>query len=105
VKKHAPIYRLKVRYEAPSGKTWEDKEVEGRFIEWFNEDGYLQQAELKTWLARNIEVVGKADPQSKEAIEDQALGKAIELPNEPARSSGLEAPSGAKAAKKSKRKA
>ena len=105
VRKHVPLYTLKVRYEAPSGKVWEDKEFEGRFAEWFNEDGYLQQAELRRWLARNIDVISKADPQSKEVIDEKAPRETIEIASEPARSSGLEAQGGAKAAKKSKRKA
>lgn len=65
IQKHKPIYKLKVRYEAPSGKKWEDKEIEGTFMEWFNEDGFLQHADLRKWLARNIDVVGQADPQSQ----------------------------------------
>ena len=105
MKKQVPIYRLRVRYEAPSGKIWEDKEIEGRFTEWFNEDGYLQHAELKKWLAMNIEVIGKADPQSKKMVERNALTGSSEGVGEPARSSGLEAPGSAKVAKKSKRKA
>nr|AEH41518.1 signal peptidase complex component [Endocarpon pusillum] len=82
VKKHVPIYRLKVRYEAPSGKNWVDKEIEGRFSQWFDEAGYLQRAELKKWLAINIEVVGMADPQSKKAIEESIPDEAVQTPIE-----------------------
>lgn len=105
MKKHVPIYRLKVRYEAPSGKIWEDKEVEGRFTEWFSKEGYLQHEELKKWLAMNIEVVGKADPQSKNFIEETPSTATSEVAGEPTRSSALEAPGSAKVAKKTKRKA
>ena len=73
VQKHTPVYKLKVLFEAPSGQKWEDKEIEGRFTEWFNEDGYLQHSELEKWLARNIDVVGRADPQSKAVVEEVLL--------------------------------
>jgi hypothetical protein len=65
-KKHSPTYKLKVRYDAPSGKKWEDKEVEGQFTQWFNTHGFLQKKEFQRWLAQNIEVVGMADPQSEQ---------------------------------------
>jgi Microsomal signal peptidase 25 kDa subunit (SPC25) len=71
--KYKPIYKLKVLYEPPPGPSrsnikWEDKEFEGSFTEWFSKEGYLQQKELKSWLARNIEVVGLADPTSKQSV-------------------------------------
>lgn len=105
VKKHVPVYKLKVRYEAPSGKKWEDKEIEGRFTEWFNDAGYLQHAELKKWLANNIEVIGMADPKSKNRNEDRTPSKAGETAVEPPRSSDLETPNSGKGARKAKRKA
>ena len=73
VQKHTPVYKLKVLFEAPSGQKWEDKEIEGKFTKWFNEDGYLQHSELKKWLARNIDIVGRADPQSKAVVEEVLL--------------------------------
>ena len=75
IQKHKPIYKLKVRYEAPSGKKWEDKEIEGTFMEWFNEDGFLQHTELRRWLAKNIDVVGQADSQS------QVVDAELTMPN------------------------
>lgn len=71
VQKHKPIYKLRVGYEAPSGKKWEDKEVEGRFMEWFNEDGFLQHGDLRQWLARNIDVVGQAESQNTTVVAEQ----------------------------------
>lgn len=92
-----------MRYEAPSGKKWEDKEIEERFAEWFNDAGYLQHSELKKWLANNIEVIGLADPQSKKNLEERSpddfLQPAMEL-----RTSGTETPSGAKSTRKGKKK-
>lgn len=105
VKRHAPTYRLKVRYEAPSGKKWEDKEIEGRFAEWFNDAGYLQLADLKKWLANNIEVIGMADPQYKKNVEERSPDELVQTAMEPPRSTGLETPSGAKGTRKAKRKA
>jgi Microsomal signal peptidase 25 kDa subunit (SPC25) len=105
VKKHVPIYRLKVRYKAPSGKKWEDKEIEGRFTQWFNEAGYLQHAELEKWLADNIEVIGMAGSQNTKRVKDRDSGDRVKTAAEFPRSSGLDTPSSAKATKKSKRKA
>lgn len=67
--KYTPSYKLKVSYEAPSGKKWEDKEIEGSFTQWFNTHGYLQKKELQSWLAENIEVLGVAQKEGKAAIE------------------------------------
>ncbi|KEF63320.1 uncharacterized protein A1O9_01297 [Exophiala aquamarina CBS 119918] len=64
-KKHSPIYKLKVTYEAPSGKKWEDKEVSGSFTQWFNTHGYLQTKELQAWLNGNIEVLSTAEKEGK----------------------------------------
>jgi hypothetical protein len=63
--KYKPQYKLKVAYEAPSGKKWENKEVEGSFTQWFNTYGYLQKKELQAWLAQNIEVLGVAQSEGK----------------------------------------
>lgn len=71
VTKHQPIYKLKIRYEAPkSGKRFVDDEtIEGNFTEWFNVQGFLDQKALRRWLAGNIEVVGLADPGAKKEYE------------------------------------
>lgn len=62
--KYKPTYKLKVTYEAPSGKKWEDKEIEGSYTQWFNAYGYLQPKELQAWLASNIEVLGIAQNEN-----------------------------------------
>lgn len=72
-KKHSPIYKLKVRYESEAGK-WDDQEIEGKFTQWFNLHGYIQKKELRHWLANNIEVVGKADPESRRVAEKTYQG-------------------------------
>lgn len=64
-KKHSPTYKLKVTYEAPSGKKWEDKEVSGSFTQWFNTHGYLQNKELQAWLNSNIDVLATAAKEGK----------------------------------------
>lgn len=68
-KKHSPIYKLHVKYEAPSGQVWEDKEIQGNFTDWFNVHGFIDQKAFKTWLAENISVIGMADPASKQSAE------------------------------------
>jgi len=75
--KHTPLYKLKVRYEAPSGKKWEDKEIEGQFTQWFNEDGYLQHKQLQRWLASNIEVVGMAEGENRKKAEKLFSGDGV----------------------------
>lgn len=62
--KHKPIYNLKVLCERGSnvGKSGE-KEIQGTFMQWFDVNGYIQTDELKVWLAKNIDVVGQADPE------------------------------------------
>ena len=46
-------------------------------MEWFDKDGVLQQKYLKSWLSKNVEVIGLADPESKSfginAIEDERV--------------------------------
>ncbi|EXJ77966.1 hypothetical protein A1O3_09125 [Capronia epimyces CBS 606.96] len=66
-RKYDPTYKLKVTYEAPSGKKWEDKEIEGSFTQWFNTYGYLQKKDLQAWLANNIEVLGLAENEKEKA--------------------------------------
>lgn len=51
---------------------WEDKEIQGRFCQWFGDDGFLRPAELSKWLASNIEVIGLAEREAKRAVEDKA---------------------------------
>jgi Microsomal signal peptidase 25 kDa subunit (SPC25) len=77
-KKHDPTYRLQVLYEAPvTGTKWEHKEIEGKFTEWFNIHGYLQKADFRRWLAKNIEVVSLADPSSTQAGEKK-MGELVD---------------------------
>ncbi|KAJ9643213.1 signal peptidase complex subunit spc2 [Knufia peltigerae] len=76
--KYKPIYKLKVSYEAPSGKKWQDREIEGSFTQWFNTHGYLQKKELQSWLAQNIEVLGVAQKEGKAAVEPTTETPAID---------------------------
>ncbi|KIV91816.1 hypothetical protein PV10_06313, partial [Exophiala mesophila] len=64
-KKHSSIYKLKITYEAPSGKKWEDKEVSTSFTEWFSIQGYLQKKEFQAWLTKNIDVLKVAQSEGK----------------------------------------
>lgn len=72
--KHKPVYKLHVKYEAPSGQVWEDRELQGDFTDWFNIHGFLDRKAFKQWLANNIEVIGLADPASKKVAEDAYSG-------------------------------
>lgn len=64
-KKHSPTYTLRVTYEAPSGKKWEEKSVSGAFTQWFNTHGYLQAKDLQAWLNSNIDVLSHAEQEGK----------------------------------------
>ena len=77
MQKYKPVYRLKVCYEARSGQKWEDREIEGRFAEWFDADGILQQTQLRKWLAQHIDVIGMADPESKGVVEEIKDGAGV----------------------------
>jgi len=79
VQKHKPVYKLKVRYEAPSGKKWQDSEIEAPFTTWFSQDGYLQQPALKEWLASKIEVLGHAEGDKPKQVESIASSKDFEM--------------------------
>ncbi|ETN44321.1 uncharacterized protein HMPREF1541_10501 [Cyphellophora europaea CBS 101466] len=69
VQKPVAEYILTILYESPKGDTkWQDTVVSVPFAKLFNVHGYLQRAELKKWLAREIEVVGLADPEAAKAV-------------------------------------
>lgn len=73
VTKHQPIYKLKIRYEAPKTGTRfvDDQTIEGSFTQWFNTHGFLDKKALRRWLAGNIEVVGLADPEAKKEWDEE----------------------------------
>lgn len=97
-------------YEAPSGKKWEDKEVTGSYTEWFNAGGRLEEQALKSWLAGKVDVIGQADPTSKQQQLQKTSGGSITAGGTAsiddialaAMSTGVAAPTSA--TKKSKRK-
>ena len=59
-------------------------------MEWFDKDGFLQHLELKKWLAGNIDVIGRADPQEKAVVEEVLLDDDLD-PNEGVEQSGVSA--------------
>lgn len=83
VTKNVPVYKLKIRYEAPqTGKRFvDDQTIEGDFTEWFNVQGYLEKKAFRRWLAANVEVVGMADPIAKQewdqAHEDEKVDEEV----------------------------
>lgn len=72
ITKHTPVYKLKIRYEAPQTGTRfiDDETIEAPFAEWFNVHGYLDKKALRRWLAGRIEVIGLADPEAKKDWDD-----------------------------------
>ena len=69
-----------MQYTSPDGaKKWQNNRIHTPFTNLFNVHGYLQRKELHKFLARNIEVVGLADPAAAKAPlmgEQEADGKA-----------------------------
>lgn len=66
------MYKLKIRYEAPSGKPFVDDEtIEGNFTQWFDVKGQLDKKALRRWLAGHIEVVALGDPEAKKEWDDE----------------------------------
>jgi signal peptidase complex subunit 2 len=64
VEKPKPEYILGIEYASPDGgKKWQDVNVAVPFAKLFSVQGYLQKAELRKWLAREVEVVGMALPE------------------------------------------
>ncbi|PYI18854.1 putative signal peptidase complex component [Aspergillus japonicus CBS 114.51] len=57
VKKHSPLYKLKVQYTSPAGKVIQEKEIETSFTKWFAADGTFHIQPLRDWLASEIEVL------------------------------------------------
>ncbi|KAI9374387.1 microsomal signal peptidase 25 kDa subunit-domain-containing protein [Aspergillus egyptiacus] len=57
VKKHTPLYKLHVQYKSGSGSVIEEKEIETPFTAWFSADGTFHPEPLRSWLAKNIEVL------------------------------------------------
>ncbi|RMD42640.1 hypothetical protein DV735_g2482, partial [Chaetothyriales sp. CBS 134920] len=55
VKKNEPVYH---------------SHVEGRFSEWFNMYGYIDKPALKSWLAKNINVIGEAVSKNDVVVEE-----------------------------------
>lgn len=64
--KPRPEYVLTVEY-TDAGARGQETAVSVPFARLFNVHGYLQRKELHKWLAREVAVVGTADPASKAA--------------------------------------
>jgi len=57
-KKHTALYKLKVTYTSPDGRTLQEKEIETSFTTWFSSDGILHQEHFRRWLTNEFEVLG-----------------------------------------------
>jgi hypothetical protein len=64
--KPKPEYVLTILYtNADSTVKWQNNPVAVPFAKLFNTHGFLQRKELAKWLAKEVEVVGHADPMAK----------------------------------------
>ncbi|KAL4890615.1 microsomal signal peptidase 25 kDa subunit-domain-containing protein [Aspergillus ambiguus] len=57
VKKHSPLYKLRVQYQSATGKTLQEKEIQAPFTTWFSGNGVFHPGPLRAWLASEIEVL------------------------------------------------
>ncbi|KAL8702527.1 MAG: hypothetical protein Q9201_004293 [Fulgogasparrea decipioides] len=60
VRKHKPIYNLKVRYQR-LGKEPKTLEISAPFTRWFDSDGYFVATPFQQWLASEVPIIGEAD--------------------------------------------
>lgn len=65
--KYSPIYRLTVRVSQSRTAEPTTSEISCPFTRWFDADGYFVAAPFQQWLAREIPLIGAADPKSVEA--------------------------------------
>ncbi|KAL8695655.1 MAG: hypothetical protein Q9224_003258 [Gallowayella concinna] len=90
VTKHKPIYNLQVRYNEP-GKKPQVLKLSAPFTRWFDSDGYFVATPFQHWLATQIPVVGKADPQK---VDKSAGVKGQDQVMEARQNMGSEEPTG-----------
>ncbi|KAI9681168.1 MAG: hypothetical protein M1817_002450 [Caeruleum heppii] len=79
VKKHSPVYHVRVRYQSLDKKKnsreeaeWQTLTLEAPFSRWFDQDGHFVALPFQQWLAEEILVVGRADPSKARAKVDEA---------------------------------
>ncbi|OJJ63094.1 hypothetical protein ASPSYDRAFT_146011 [Aspergillus sydowii CBS 593.65] len=65
VKKHTPLYMLRVQYKSASNTVLEEKEIETPFTAWFSADGTFHPDPLRKWLAKEIKVLGLAAQETE----------------------------------------
>ncbi|KAL4916668.1 microsomal signal peptidase 25 kDa subunit-domain-containing protein [Aspergillus aurantiobrunneus] len=58
VKKHTPLYKLRIQYTSALNIVLEEKEIESPFTAWFSADGTFHAEPLRKWLAKEIKVLG-----------------------------------------------
>ncbi|KAL8972370.1 MAG: hypothetical protein Q9183_000596 [Haloplaca sp. 2 TL-2023] len=67
VKKHTPIYNLKVCCEK-AGQQPQTVNISAPFTRWFDSDGYFVATPFQQWLASEVPMVGKADPKKASSV-------------------------------------
>ncbi|KKK13391.1 hypothetical protein P175DRAFT_0448896 [Aspergillus ochraceoroseus IBT 24754] len=60
VKKHTPLYKLRIQYKSASNAVIEEKEIEAPFTVWFSKDGVFHPEPFRNWLAKEIGVLREA---------------------------------------------
>ncbi|EAU35216.1 conserved hypothetical protein [Aspergillus terreus NIH2624] len=65
VKKHSPLYKVRVQYRSAADKVLQEKEIEAPFTRWFSADGVFHPAPLRAWLASEIEVLRLAAKETE----------------------------------------
>ena len=67
VKKHTPIYNLRVCCEK-AGKQPQTVNIWAPFTRWFDSDGYFVATPFQQWLASEVPIVGEADPKKASSV-------------------------------------
>ncbi|KAL3478987.1 microsomal signal peptidase 25 kDa subunit-domain-containing protein [Aspergillus californicus] len=65
VKKHTPLYKLRVQYKSASGSVIQEKDIEAPFTAWFSADGTFHPEPLRAWLSKEIEVLSLAAKETE----------------------------------------
>ncbi|KAL6230409.1 hypothetical protein BDW75DRAFT_234427 [Aspergillus navahoensis] len=65
VKKHTPLYKLRIQYKSASNNLLEEKEIVSSFTAWFSADGTFHPEPLRRWLAKEINVLRLAAQETE----------------------------------------
>lgn len=85
VTKHTPIYNITVQQKLATGKV-DTTKLSAPFTRWFDADGCFVAKPFQQWLAKEISLVGEADPKNKQANDNEGvqIAEAVVIPQDEA---------------------